>query len=123
MKATWRAIRRHKYKYPMETINYIQSLFDALKDYKNKRALREAHGESSSDNECFLGMIFSRALKKDAYFIHNQDYIYASMKIEAKWENPNFLLDLDSTMKNALSPIKCVKYNYAVDKNVQNFDS
>ena len=26
-------------------------------------------------------------------------------------------------MKSTLKPIKCIKYNYAVDKNVQNYDS
>lgn len=55
--------------------------------------------------------------------MHNQDYIFASMKIEDKWNNPKYLFELDSGMKDVLKPIKCLKYNYAVDKKVQNFDS
>ena len=79
--------------------------------------------EESSDNEGFIGLIFSRALKRDAYFQHNQDYIFARMRIDDRWSNPKFLLDLEKEMKYAVPPMKCIKYNYAVDKNVQNFDS
>lgn len=35
----------------------------------------------------------------------------------------HLLHELDLVMKSTLKPINCVKYNYAIEKNVQNFES
>jgi len=50
------------------------------------------NGESLSVDDALIGMTFSKAQKRDAYFFHNQEYIFASAKINNKWNNPNFLI-------------------------------
>lgn len=70
-----------------------------------------------------MGFMLGRALKKDSYFQHNQDYFHACNRIQVHWSNQHFLYDLNQQMIDCLKPINCIKYNYNLDKNVQNFDS
>ena len=56
--AIFLALKKHKYNHPMETINYIQKLFDALKEYKR------TEGDNILDTQALFGLIRT----KDAYF-------------------------------------------------------
>lgn len=103
------AIKNHKYKFPLETINYMQKIFDALKSYER---------EDESDNENYIDYLMNRVLKKDPFVLHHLDYSKAKRKIDEKWSNQHLLFDLDLVVKSTNTPISCIKYNYATEKNV-----
>ena len=50
MKKVFLALKRHKYKHPMSTINYMQKLFDGLKAYKQ---------EDDSINENYIDFVLN----------------------------------------------------------------
>ena len=68
-----------------------------------------------------MGVVVQRALKRDAYFKHNQDYQLAKVWLDNYWGNPKLLEQLQKEL--TFKPINCIKYNYSLDRNVQDFDS
>lgn len=114
MKKVFNALKRHKNKYPMETIRLLQKLYNVLKRYKQDN--------DEDDDDCNAFFRLRRNLKNDRFVLNHIDYIKAKNKISKMWANQQLLFNLDQEMKSTLDPIKCIKYNYAIAKNVQNQD-
>ena len=72
-KQVFLAIKKHKYKFPIKTINYMQKLFDVLYEYKRG---------DDSDNEDYMDFLLNRVLKKDLFVTHHLDYRRARNKID-----------------------------------------
>ena len=87
----------------------------ALREYRRTKS-----GENS-DNEEYMDMIFKKSLKKDSYFKHNQDYQQAKSWLDKYWSNQKLLVKLQQDLQ--MKPISCIKYNYSLERDVQDFDS
>ena len=63
--AIFTALKNHKYNYPIATINYIQKIFDVLKEYK-----RTDGDDELLDTKALYGVI-GGCRSKDDYFRHH----------------------------------------------------
>ena len=103
LKIGFNALRRHKYSHPIATINFMQKLFNAIKDYK---------GTDLDHADQILGNTF----RKKPQLKFQLNYLKRLHQMTIKWNDRHMIskLLIDITSRS----IQCFKYNYSLDKIV-----
>lgn len=57
------ALKKHKYKHPLKTINFMQQIYNHLRLYKKE--------DDDSDNDEVIRFTLVKALKKNSFFVHH----------------------------------------------------
>lgn len=79
LKVAFKALKSHKYKFPKEQINLMQSIFDALRKYKR------SENEDDSDVSFAQDVIGKSLFNKNKFFVMNAEYHKTRTRLNKQW--------------------------------------